>query len=96
MSKKIKLSFDNTITRLAYYPYGKDIYEKQVKPYIDFSAEKTYIVFPDHIVKLASSFVQGFFEEIVSKLGYDAIGDKIIIESPNETLKDSIFENLKY
>ncbi len=96
-TQRIKLSFsDKTVTRLAYYPYGKQIYEEQIKPYINFSDEVTCIIFPNHIVKLASSFVQGFFEDIIEHLGYDAIGTKIIIESANESLKKSVFENLKY
>lgn len=96
-TNRIELSFtDKTVTRLAYYPYGKQIYEEQVKPHINFFDDITYIVFPNHIVKLASSFVQGFFEEIIEKVGYEAIGKKIIVESSNDSLKTSIFENLKY
>ncbi len=93
--KYINLLFDKTTTRLTYYPYGREVYETQVKPKIDFSDDITYIVFPDQIVKTGSSFVQGFFEDIVSKLGFDAIGKKIVIVSQNDSLKESVQENLK-
>lgn len=97
MSKEnyIYLEFDKTTTRLTYYPYGKEVYETQVKSKLDFSDEVTYIIFPDQIVKTGSSFVQGFFEDIVSKLGFEAIGEKIVIVSKNESLKESVRENLK-
>ncbi|MBQ6718554.1 MAG: DUF4325 domain-containing protein [Clostridia bacterium] len=90
----IKLVFDKATTRLAYYPYGKEVYEQQVKPNIDFSNDITYIEFPDQIVKAASSFVQGFFEDIISNIGYEAIEKKIVILSKNESLKSSIKTNL--
>ncbi len=93
---KIKLEFKKSTTRLAYYPFGKETYEKQVKPYIDFNGEKIQIEFPNQIVKVASSFVQGFFEEMVSTIGYEEIFKRVEIISENESLKKSIYDNLLF
>lgn len=93
MNKNILLKFDEDITRLAGYPYGKSVYEKQVKDNIDFD-EVSVITFPPQIVAIASSFVQGFFEEIVTKVGILGIGDRVIIQTGSENLTKSIFDNL--
>lgn len=98
MSKEntIELVFDKATTRLAYYPYGKEVYKNQVKPHLDFNDDITYIKFPDQIIRAASSFVQGFFEEIIDKAGYEAIGKSIVVVSKNDSLKKSIDENLLF
>lgn len=87
-----KLKFDKTVSRLAGYLYGKEIYEQQVKNQIDLS-KKTYIEFPEEIVRIASSFVQGFFEDIIAQIGVDSIGDKVVIVASPE-IKKSIMGNL--
>lgn len=68
MNNRIELKFDNTLTNLAGYDYGVTIYNKQVKGQVDL--EKPFeIVFPSQIKGVASSFVQGFFENIVESIG---------------------------
>lgn len=64
MSNGIGLVFDNTLTNLAWYEYGKKVYEQQVQEKIDLN-EEFQLVFPKQIKGVASSFVQGFFEQIV-------------------------------
>ena len=64
MENKVELKFDKTVTRLAGNPYGRLVYEEQVKGKVDFG-KTVYITFPDEIIYIASSFVQGFFDEIV-------------------------------
>lgn len=91
--KYINLSFDKTVSRLAGFAYGQEIFQKQVKEQIDYQGI-THIVFPDSIIKIASSFVQGFFDEIIAKVGMDAIGRTIIISTQNPDLKESILNNL--
>ncbi|RHS23354.1 DUF4325 domain-containing protein [Clostridium sp. AF12-19] len=93
MSLKIELVLDKTVTRLAGYELGKKIFNEQVKEKINYN-EKTIIVFPNNITKLASSFIQGFFGEMVEKIGIAGIEKQIIIESSNEDLRDSIIKNL--
>lgn len=90
----IKLEFDKTITRLAGFPYGEAIYNEQVKNRVDFSKLVT-IEFPEQIVKIASSFVQGFFNEIICEVGVDGIGKNVQIITPNPNLKQTIISNLR-
>ena len=93
MKNHIILEFDDSITRLAGYPYGKSIYEKQVKDRINFD-NVSYITFPPQIVAVASSFVQGFFEEIVENVGIPGVGELVIVQTGSEQLTKSIIDNL--
>ena len=93
MKKIITLTFDKTITRLAGYPFGKNIYNQQVKDQIDFE-NGTCIVFPEQIVRIASSFVQGFFEEIVKVVSVSEVGRKIDIKCNGDELRNSIINDL--
>ena len=69
MNNIIKLELDENATRLAGNPYGREIYRKQVKDKIDINNINT-IEFPERIKKVASSFVQGFFTELLDTHGY--------------------------
>ena len=91
--KLIALKFDKTLSGLAGYEYGKDIYKEQVKDKINFK-QKTCIEFPDNIQRIASSFVQGFFEEIIANAGISSVGNAIEIKCVNEELRQSIIDNL--
>lgn len=93
MNNMFKLDLDKSVTRLAGYEYGKSIFEKQVKGEIDYSSNIIF-VFPDNISKLASSFIQGFFGEIVNKIGIAGIENNVIIESSNANLHNEIIKNL--
>ena len=86
MQKRIELKFDKSVMRLAGYQYGKNIF-------IDYS-QKTVIVFPQQIIRIASSFVQGFFEKIIENVGVSGIGKVILIEPSDSKLYDSIIDNL--
>ena len=77
MEKIIQLHFNATVTRLAGYDYGRSVYETQIKDFIDYTTV-TYLEFPNQIVKVASSFVQGLFSEIVKNVGMEAIGEKLL------------------
>ena len=97
--KTIPLEFPPTMTGLAHNPYGREIYDKQVAGIIDFEGENT-IIFPPQIKRVSASFVQGFFNSIVSKIGYDGLKNHIIIKSEVESDDDkdklvrSIYDNL--
>ena len=93
MQKRIELKFDTSVMRLAGYQYGKNIFDEQVAPIIDYS-QKTVIVFPQQIIRIASSFVQGFFEKIIENVGVSGIGKVILIEPSDSKLYDSIIDNL--
>lgn len=91
--KQICLEFNPMVTRLAGFDFGEDTYREQVEKQIDYS-EKTTIVFPKQIIKVASSFVQGFFSEIIAKVGLEEIGSQIIVDAGNKELIASILDNL--
>lgn len=89
-----KLKFDKTITRLAGYDYGESVFNEQISSEIDYTDLPIKIEFPNNIVRSASSFTQGFFKEIISKFGYDFIGNQVEIITENPSLIESIKNNL--
>lgn len=93
MNNEIKLSFDKTVTRLAGNPYGRLVYEEQVKGKVDYN-EVVYITFPDEIIYIASSFVQGFFDEIIKKVGVLGVGRQVIITANGIDVNKTIIKNL--
>lgn len=93
--KRIELSFGKADTRLAGNPYGRDVFSKQVKDVIDYSDVNT-IVFPNSIDKIASSFVQGFFAEVIEKIGYARFTEVVKIEAKTDELVKQIFEDLLF
>lgn len=93
MNNKVILIVEKSLTGLAGYDYGKKIYEEQVRDNLDLSVKAT-IVFPDNIQRMASSFVQGFFEDIVNKIGVSGIEKNIILDVSSEKLRQSIINNL--
>lgn len=90
---KIALKFKKDITGLAGYPYGEKIYNDQVKDNINFD-EDIIIEFPDNIERIASSFVQGFFSDIVSEIGLEGVEKKVKIITKNPKLTQSVYDNL--
>lgn len=93
MENRIVLKFDKAATRLAGNPFGRATYEQQVKDSIHFD-ERNVIVFPTQIEKIASSFTQGFFEEIVKKVGYAHFRDVIRVEAGNDELVSVMYSDL--
>lgn len=94
MKNSFVLNFDKTITRLAGYDFGKQVFDNQIGKDIDFNNTPITIEFPDQIVRAASSFTQGFFKDLKDKLGYNLIGKQVIIKTKNQSLIDSIEKNL--
>ena len=85
--KIISLNFkDKTITGLAGFPYGKEIYEEQVKNIFDENT-KNVIIFPEQIERVAISFFQGFTKEMIEKYGKDNMLNKIEIRGKNNIVK---------
>ena len=91
----IKLEFKKTMVALAGNPYGKSVFEEQVVPKIDKKeGDMITIVFPDNITYATSSFIQGFFDFWLKTMGIDKVRDKIVIESKNDRLIKSIWEEI--
>lgn len=95
--KVIQLEFIKCETRLAGFPYGEATFNEQVKNKIqdsDFVDGGIKIVFPNQIEKVASSFVQGFFSELINTMGYSEIERCFLIETNDEKLTKRIKENI--
>ena len=91
--KTINIDVPPTVKSLTYNPYGKEVYEKQVKSYVDLN-DMNEIVFPEQVVKASSSFVQGFFSDVIDTLGPEGIFAHFTIVSPNEKLKSCFRDGL--
>ncbi len=90
----INLKFEKSVTRLAGFPFGQVTYKNQVKEFIKLDGTIYEIVFPYQIEKVASSFVQGFFEELINSIGYDEIDKIFMIKASSEKLERNIKENI--
>ena len=93
MNNIVEIEVDKSITGLAGYDYGKKIYTEQVKNKIDLQ-QNFVIVFPDNIQRMASSFIQGFFEEIVGEIGILGVERQLEVRSSNINFKEIIVKNL--
>ncbi len=92
--KDIILTFNHTLKGVAGYDYGKEIYTEQVRDKINLDEGGT-IVFPDHIQRIASSFIQGFFSDIVKDIGLEGIEKKLNFKGHNENIKLFVLDNLR-
>ena len=93
MDNIIKLKFEKSLEGLAGYEFGMETYKNQVENRINFD-QKITIVFPDNIQRIASSFIQGFFENIVQHIGVSGVEKNIEINSTKEELKKILISNL--
>ena len=93
MSNSVSLVFNKTITKLAGFPYGESVYETQIKDKVDLF-QPCKIVFPSNIERVASSFVQGLFSEILKAIGYQGVENNIEIETANKELTADIWDKL--
>lgn len=92
---KFILEFDNTLSALAGYTYGQQTYREQIKNKINDYNEVFYFEFPENIEYQASSFVQGFFSDLVEKIGFSGVEDKVNIISKNPNItKENIMGKL--
>lgn len=93
MKQVINLNFSKDLTKLAGNKFGRTTYEQQVKDNINLD---NYIVFvlPDRITRIASSFVQGFFNDIIKQIGFSGIEEMIEFKSSMIDFKDFVLKNL--
>jgi len=91
----IELKFERTIAGLAGNDYGYEEYKKQIKGKIDYKKNNT-IIFPEQIRKVAISFIQGMFREILERIDKNEIEKYVTIESSSEQLTKKIVSNIKF
>ncbi len=92
---KIILDFDKTLSGLAGNNFGYEEYKKQIKNKFDYSSNNI-IIFPNTIQKVAISFIQGMFKEILEKINKNDIEKYVTIKSATEQLSKKIIENIKF
>ncbi len=89
---RINLEFDKTLTSLAGNQFGKSEFNKQIQ---NVQYEDCYeLSFPDRIQNMATSFIQGFFQEFVRCFGISGIEEKVEIKSTIPNLKQFIIDCL--
>ena len=91
----IELKFERTIAGLAGNDYGYEEYKKQIREKFDYNKYNT-IIFPEQIRKVAISFVQGMFREILEKIDKNEIEKYVTIKSSSEQLTKKIVSNIKF
>lgn len=94
MKNSVILEFPSSITYLAGYKYGQDIYEEQILNKINIH-DQFGLEFPDNIKGVAASFVQGLFSEIVKQIGLKNTEDRLNVISIQEDLAASIIKRLQ-
>lgn len=95
MMNRVELQFDKYDVILGGNPYGKKIYNEQVKDIIDLTQPTFTIVFPPQVEQLTSSFIQGFFADIKQRIGLDGIEKGLIVEDSGKNFRDDIVNNLR-
>lgn len=81
------------LTHLAGHRYGKTVFNN-IKALIDYDKPITF-VFPERITHIATSFIQGFFEEIVNHWCMWDLETKMIVVSSIPNLKQIFINDLK-
>lgn len=87
--KQIELIFNKTYSGIAGRAYGQEVYREQVES-ARGDAERLILVFPDHIKRVAASFIQGFFSELKSELGVQGTRDYVEIKASTDELAEKI------
>lgn len=91
----IDLKFDKSISVLAGNEYGYEEYKKQIQEKFDIN-KINLITFPDNIKKIAISFVQGMFRDILNQIDKNELEKYIEIKSSSEELTEKIINNIKF
>lgn len=89
---RIELKFNEEITSLAGNPFGRQIYESQMKKKFDMN-DINYLIFPEQIEMIGSSFIQGLFYEYINKYTSEEILEHIKID--NEDLLEDFKDGLR-
>lgn len=92
-SNKFELKIDKALTKLSGFELGKELFDEQLKDIINYENNITIII-PNRVDLIASSFIQGFFEDVVNKIGISGIEEKVRIISSIPDAKNMIIDNL--
>lgn len=89
----IRLAFDKSSIAVAGFPFGVKVFQDQVKRDVT-PTEPINIVFPDNILKVSSSFWQGFFKQWVELFGLQSIRNHVTVIP--EKLNQKLHSDMPY
>lgn len=92
---KINLTFPKNINRLTGNPFGQKIFNQQAKSKITYS-EKVEIVFPDQIIMISSSFIRGFFSEMIATVGLVEVEKMVTVIAAGIDVNKIVWNNLRF
>lgn len=87
------LYVDKDIQALAGYRLGEEMYRDQIEDRVDFT-EDIEITIPSQILKISSSWVQGFFNGFIDALGYEVFSEHVHVHCDNPDVVKTIYRNL--
>ena len=90
--KNIELVFPEFVTGLTGFTYGNKIYREQVQPAL--GDEHINVIFPDQIENVSHSFIQGFFSDLISEIGYLDIKQRVMITAASRRPEKNIWKRL--
>ena len=94
-AKNIELKLDDkTLTNLAGNRFGSETYRKQSREKID-DKMINYIILPDQIEDIASSFIQGMYSELSEECGRERALEVMVLKSDNDELAEKINRSLR-
>lgn len=95
MINSMRVEVDPRISILAGYEYGREIWNTQCSLDDVNINENYYLVLPAQIEGMASNFVNGFFQEIIEKIGAEKAAERLCINNKEleEDVKASILLN---
>ena len=92
-NNKFELDFDKSLTKLSGFDLGKDMFDEQIKGKISYENE-IEIVIPERVDLIGSSFIQGFFEDIVNNIGISGVEKWVTLKSAIPNIKEIVMDNL--
>lgn len=93
--QRIELSFKKDLTKLAGNNFGKQTYTNQMLKIVEKNPDDDYtIVIPQRIDRIASSFIQGFFDSYIKSYGFTALVNHITVESTIQDINELISDSL--
>lgn len=90
-----RIKVDPKITVLAGFEYGREIWNTQCASNNNVDVNQDYyLILPAQIEGVAPSFVNGFFESIVEKIGAKNAAERLRVILVNRALEEDVKENI--
>ncbi len=93
MNNFVKLKFNKALTYLTGYDFGSQTFEDQVRGKIN-AEEKFVIEFPEPIIDVGSSFVQGFVSVLIKEIGRSGLKKNLQVKAHSPRLEKSIIDKI--